>query len=108
MKTSNNKWDALCILGCLTLTIAGTMAAIWLSEKSELEVNFDPCDGPSKAETEWAKYVAKESYMKWSLEDLEEAEEILMEASRKSGNPREYDTALWFIQKKIQKANRNS
>lgn len=83
MKTSNNKWDAICILGCLTLTIAGTIAAVWLSEKMDSELNFDSCSGPSKEEIEWAKFVAKESYTKWPLEDLKEAEEILMDASRR-------------------------
>ena len=104
MRFNDNKWDAICILGCMTLVVAGSIAAAWLSEKS-VEVDFDSCNGPSKAEVEWAKYVAKESYTKWSLEDLKEAEEILMAASKTSGNPKEYDSAIWIIQKKIQRAS---
>lgn len=99
---ANNKWDTICILGCLTLTIAGTMAAVWLSEKSGVEVNFDPCEkGPSDAKIKWAKYVATDATYTWTLEDLEEAEEILMEAMKTSGKPEDYRMSLWGVGRKI-------
>ena len=47
MRFNDNKWDAICILGCMTLVVAGSIAAAWLSEKS-VEVDFDSCNGPPK------------------------------------------------------------
>lgn len=71
-------------------------------EKSGVEVNFDPCEkGPSDAKIKWAKYVATDATYTWTLEDLEEAEEILMEAMKTSGKPEDYRMSLWGVGRKI-------
>ena len=47
------------------------------------------------------KFNSADATYTWTLEDLEEAEEILMEAMKTSGKPEDYRMSLWGVGRKI-------